>query len=84
MKSCLSLVLAALLCAPLLAADNAKLEEYFKKLDANGDGKLSLAEFKGKAEGDRAAKMEERFKKMDKNSDGSVTLEEFIAGINTK
>jgi hypothetical protein len=56
-------------------------EEIFKKLDTNGDGSISLEEFKA---GPRAqkdpAKAEEAFKKMDTNGDGKVTLEEFKAG----
>jgi hypothetical protein len=56
-------------------------EEFFKKLDSNGDGGISLDEFKA---GPRAqkdpAKAEERFKKLDTNSDGKVSLEELKAG----
>ncbi len=51
--------------------------EAFKKMDSNGDGKLSLDEYKavvGKKDPSRA---EERFKKLDKNSDGALTQEEF-------
>ncbi len=53
-------------------------EEFFKKLDTNNDGTLSLEEFKV---GKRApAKAEEIFKKMDSDNDGKLTLEEFKAG----
>jgi len=52
----------------------------FKKLDKNGDGKLSLEEYRGKAKGDRAAKVEARFKKLDKDGDGALTIEEFKGG----
>ena len=55
-------------------------EEAFKKLDTNGDGSLSLDEFKAGPRGLKdPAKAEEIFKKMDKDSDGKVTLEEFKA-----
>jgi hypothetical protein len=56
-------------------------EEAFKKLDTNGDGTVSLEEFKA---GPRAQRNPERaaeaFAKMDKDGDGKVTLEEFKAG----
>jgi hypothetical protein len=56
-------------------------EEAFKKLDTNGDGTISLEEFKA---GPRAQKepdkADEAFKRIDKDGDGKVTLEEFKAG----
>ena len=51
-------------------------EEHFKALDTNGDAKLSLEEFTGKHDADKA---KEEFAKLDKDSDGSLTLEEFSA-----
>lgn len=68
---------------PVLAAQEKKgatAEEVFKKMDKDGNGKLSLAEFVGKREGDKATKAEANFKKKDKDGDGNLTLEEFKAG----
>jgi hypothetical protein len=53
-------------------------EQRFSKLDANGDGSVSLQELRGKGKKD-AAKIEKRFKKLDRNSDGKLTLEELKA-----
>ena len=54
--------------------------EVFKKLDTNGDGKISLDEFKAGPQGKKdPAKAEEIFKKKDKDGDGSLSLEEFSA-----
>ena len=57
-----------------------KPEEIFKKLDANGDGNITLDEFKkGPKAQEHPEKAEEVFKKIDANSDGNITLEEFKA-----
>ena len=68
------------------AADKPKPtpEEAFKRLDKNSDGKLDLAEFKGKRDGDKAAAAEKAFKSRDKDGDGFLTLEEYKAGIKPK
>ncbi len=53
-------------------------EAFFKKKDANGDGKVSKEEFlKGAKD---AAKAEAAFTAKDKDKDGSLTLEEFKTG----
>ena len=53
-------------------------EAYFKKKDANSDGKVSKEEFlKGAKD---AAKSETQFAARDKDKDGNLTLEEFKAG----
>ena len=58
--------------------DRPNPEDFFKKLDTDGNGSISLAEFqaspKGKENPERAA---EFFKKLDANGDGQVTKEEF-------
>jgi hypothetical protein len=55
-------------------------EDAFKHLDSNGDGSVSLDEFKAgpraPKEGDKA---QEIFGKIDKDGNGSVSLEEFKA-----
>ncbi len=56
-------------------------EAFFKKLDSDGDGFISLDEFKaGPMAQKDPAKAEERFKALDTNGDGKVSLEEFKAG----
>lgn len=51
----------------------------FHKLDKNGDGRLSLDEFK--AVGKNPAHREKRFRRLDANHDGFLSPEEFAAGV---
>jgi Ca2+-binding EF-hand superfamily protein len=86
MRSLFALIVACGLAVPALAADDKPKEkpspeETFKRLDKNGDGKLSLEEFKGKRQGEKATKAEETFKKKDKDSDGFLTLDEYKAKL---
>lgn len=66
--------------APKKERNRPNPEAMFKKLDSNGNGSLSLDEFKaspmGKKNEERATKA---FGKMDADSDGSVSLDEFKA-----
>jgi Ca2+-binding EF-hand superfamily protein len=82
----LTLALFALASTAAFAADEkpkgkGNPEELFKKLDTNGDGSLSLDEYKAGPAGKKdPAKAEESFKKHDKNADGKLSLEEMTAG----
>ncbi len=79
MRKFLALAVVCGLVSPLAAADEKPkpdAEAIFKKLDKDGNGSLSLEEFKGKRD---AAKAESAFKKLDKDNSGSISLEEFKA-----
>ena len=92
-KLVLSVMLAMAFCAPGMAQDEKKgkrqqqtPEETFKKIDADGDGKVTKDELKKWVESnDRMKKQLENnaefvnkmFDKMDANKDGSVSLEEY-------
>lgn len=71
-------LLSSVVVAPSLAADDAKLEAQFKKMDKDGDGKLSETEYLGKKNAENA-EAKAKFKELDKDGDGSLTLEEFKA-----
>jgi Ca2+-binding EF-hand superfamily protein len=57
-------------------------EELFKKLDADGDGKVTLEEFTKDLKGKKKEAAEKKFKKADKNEDGALDPKEFkkVAG----
>jgi len=79
-------VTAALLAAPVSAADKPAPdpEKAFKRKDANGDGKLSLDEFKTGMKDKALDNADKRFKRLDTDGDGAVSLEEFKAGMQAK
>lgn len=59
---------------------STKEGEFFKKLDTNGDGALSVDEFKnGLSAQTNSAAVEEYFTKLDSNGDGTVSLMEYTA-----
>ena len=62
-----------------LLADKA--EQYFRRLDRDSDGKISLTEFKGSLQGKQAECAEARFKQLDQNNDGNLNLSEYKAGV---
>lgn len=77
-----TLVVSALVCSSSAAGDPPKkkrpsVEEVFKKLDKDGDGKVTRDEFQahpGIKNKEAAAKA---FKAADADADGSLTLDEF-------
>lgn len=78
-------VFACACAVTTLAADEPKKDrdpaKFFEKKDANGDGLLSLEEFKTGMPEKVANKADARFKKLDTSGDGRVSREEFVAGM---
>jgi Ca2+-binding EF-hand superfamily protein len=72
-------VLAAasvLIVTPAMAQKRPRSPEAaFKRLDANGDGRIDKTEFERRAKDE--AKREKAFARVDGNGDGSISLEEF-------
>jgi len=61
------------------------VEDRFAKMDKNGDKKLELAEFMGRATSEETKKeREKQFAEMDKDKDKAVTLEEMKEYLKTK
>jgi len=62
------------------AAKKVSPEDRFKKMDKDGDGKLSFDDIKGRATKEETIKeREKQFAEMDKDKDKAVTLEEWKA-----
>ncbi len=81
--------------SPSFAAKKSKkggADAAFKKLDSNGDGKISLAEFKSgqkkKSKGKKGKGKDKdvvaAFRKLDKNKDGFLSPSEFKASQGKK
>jgi Ca2+-binding EF-hand superfamily protein len=54
-----------------------RLDDEFKRMDKDGDGQMTLAEFKAGKTDAKAA--EEEFKKADKDGNGTVSAGEYLA-----
>ena len=84
MKTLTSLLSVLALSASIsFAADEAKPEkpktspeDMFKRLDKDGDGKLSIDEYRGRKE---ASEVEAKFKELDKDGDDKLSMEEYSA-----
>lgn len=69
------------------AADEKKApdpEKIFARKDADGDGSLTLEEFKTGLKDKALENAEKRFKKIDTDGNGKVSLDEFKAGMAAK
>lgn len=65
---------------PQAKASSSSAEAYFKKMDINDDGGISLIEFKASPAGQNNPRMAgEYFKNLDKNGDNKITFEEMTA-----
>lgn len=70
----------------LIQALQQRLQDKFKTTDSDGDGKLTLDEFKaGAPQGANAPQgapaLDEIFASLDSNSDGSISQDEFTTGL---
>jgi Ca2+-binding EF-hand superfamily protein len=69
------------LASPALAQNGARVAQAFKKLDANGDGVITLDEWL------KAGRKEAGFRRVDAGGDGKITpqeLQAFIAQLMTR
>jgi len=88
----LTVCLVAALCGSFLVPGIAMArekkapdpEKIFAKRDANGDGSLTLDEFKTGLKDKALESADKRFKRLDSNSDSKVSLDEFKAGMKPK
>lgn len=66
-------------------AKKVSVEDRFAKMDKNGDKKLDLQEFMGRATSEETKKeREKQFAEMDKDKDKAVTLDEMKEYLKTK
>jgi Ca2+-binding EF-hand superfamily protein len=83
-----AVVAVSVLGSATQAADPAKKApdpaKVFSKKDANGDGSLSLDEFKTGLKDKALENADKRFKKMDSNADSKLSLDEFKSGMQPK
>jgi hypothetical protein len=59
------------------------LEQLFAKVDADGDGFISLTEFEDAAPGHHTVIADHFFESWDTDQSGTLTLDEFVAGLKT-
>jgi len=82
--SCLGLLILGAVAAQ--AADKPKGKpdpaKVFARKDADGDGGLTLEEFKQGLKEKALERADKRFGKLDKDGDGKLSLAEFEAGMN--
>lgn len=83
-SGCLVMAALAAVSVPVCAGHKPSPEQLFKILDTNDDGRLTRAEYVGKARGEDAEKAKDRFFKLDRDASGLLTYEEFEAGIRKK
>jgi len=82
--SCFSALLIGAVAAQ--AADKPKGKpdpaKAFARKDADGDGQLTVEEFKKGMKDKQLENADKRFKQLDKDGDGKVSMDEFKAGMN--